>query len=244
VTLTELLSTYGYAIVFLVVAAESLGLPLPGETILALAAVSAGTHQMSIAGVIAAAAAGAVIGDNVGYWIGRWGGYRLLRRYGHYIRVDERRLLIGRYLADRHGGKVVLFGRFVSILRTYAALLAGTTQMGWRRFLVFNAAGGVLWAATYGVAFAYFGSAVTSLQPSVAVAAGAVALIAFVTGLVVVRRKGRELGEAAARAYSDAVVIGPTGRQGRLEAVTRLPRPRGSAAAPSSITPAPPRPRR
>jgi membrane protein DedA with SNARE-associated domain len=203
-TLNHLLSTYGYAIVFLIVAAESLGLPLPGETILALAAISAGTtHQLSTAGVIAAAAAGATVGDNAGYGIGRWGGYRLVRRYGRYVHIDERRLKIGRYLADRHGGQVVLFGRFVSILRTYAAFLAGTTQMRWRRFLAFNAAGGIIWAVTYGVGFAYFGAALSRFQSSAAVAAVAGVLIAFVIGLVLLRRMEGQLGEAADRAYPD-----------------------------------------
>jgi membrane protein DedA with SNARE-associated domain len=157
--LSHLLASYGLGMVFLIVCAESVGVPLPGETTLTLAAIYAGaTHQLSIVGVIAAAAGGAILGDNVGYGIGRWGGYRLLRRYGRYIRVDEHRLKIGRYLADRHGGKVVFFGRFVSILRTYAAFLAGTTQMRWRRFLAFNATGGIVWAVIYGVAFYYFGS--------------------------------------------------------------------------------------
>jgi membrane protein DedA with SNARE-associated domain len=93
--LNHLLSTYGYAAVFLIVGAESVGIPLPGETMLTVAAIYAGTtHRLNILGVIAAAAAGAIIGDNIGYLIGRSGGYRLLRRYGRYIRVDESRLKI------------------------------------------------------------------------------------------------------------------------------------------------------
>jgi membrane protein DedA with SNARE-associated domain len=179
--LNHLLSTYGYAVVFLIVGAESLGIPLPGETTLTLAAIYAGsTHRLNIVGVIAAAAAGAIIGDNIGYLIGRSGGYRLLRRYGHYVRVDEHRLKIGRYLFDRHGGKVVFFGRFVSILRTYAAFLAGTLKMHWRRFLVFNAAGGILWATIFGVGFYYFGSALKALRAPLDIAIGVVATLALV----------------------------------------------------------------
>jgi len=91
------------------------------------------------------AAAGAIIGDNIGYWISDKGGYRLARRYGPKVRLDERKLKIARYLFDTHGGKVVFFGRFISVLRTYAAFLAGTSKMRWRRFVVANASGGIIW---------------------------------------------------------------------------------------------------
>ena len=200
--LNHLLSSYGYAAVFLIVGAESVGIPLPGETTLTLAAIYAGsTHRLNIVGVIAAAAAGAIIGDNVGYLIGRSGGYRLLRRHGHYVRVGEHRLKIGRYLFDRHGGKVVFFGRFVSILRTYAAFLAGTMKMPWRRFLVFNAGGGIVWATIVGVGFYYFASALKALRAPFDIAIGIAAILALVGGLVVLRRKEKQLGTAAERAY-------------------------------------------
>ena len=141
----HLLSTYGYLAVFLIVGAESVGILLPGETTLSLAAIYAGaTGNLNIVGVILAAAAGAIVGDNIGFVIGRSGGYRLLRKFGRYIRVDEHRLKIGRYLFDRHGGKVVFFGRFVTLLRAYAAFLAGTMRMRWPKFLFFNAAGGLV----------------------------------------------------------------------------------------------------
>jgi len=200
--LNHLLSSYGYAAVFLIVGAESVGIPLPGETTLTLAAIYAGsTHRLNIVGVIAAAAAGAIIGDNVGYLIGRSGGYRLLRRHGHYVRVGEHRLKIGHYLFDRHGGKVVFFGRFVSILRTYAAFLAGTMKMPWRRFLVFNAGGGIVWATIVGVGFYYFASALKALRAPFDIAIGIAAILALVGGLVVLRRKEKQLGTAAERAY-------------------------------------------
>jgi membrane protein DedA with SNARE-associated domain len=200
--LNHLLSTYGYAAVFLIVGAESIGIPLPGETTLTLAAIYAGTtHELNIGGVIAAAALGAIIGDNIGYLIGRVGGYRLLRRYGHYVRINEHRVKIGRYLFDRHGGKVVFFGRFVSILRTYAAFLAGTMKMDWGRFLVFNAAGGVVWAVLFGVGFYYFGSALTTLRAPVDIAIAIAGVAAFAAGFILLRRKEKELGVAAERAY-------------------------------------------
>ena len=84
------------------------------------------------------ASAAAIIGDNIGYLLGRVGGYRLMRRYGHYVRVDEAKMKVGRYLFDCHGGKVVFFGRFVSVRRTYAAFLAGTNRMPWSNFLVYT----------------------------------------------------------------------------------------------------------
>ena len=133
-TLTQLLATYGYLVVLLFVAIESTGIPFPGETMLLVAAIAAGTtHQLSIAWVIVAAALGAILGDNLGFWVGHEGGYRLLRRYGRYIRLDERRLKLGQYLFLKHGGKVVFFGRFVAVLRAWAAFLAGTNRMAWRR---------------------------------------------------------------------------------------------------------------
>ena len=105
-TLTQWLATYGYLAVLLVVAIESTGIPFPGETILLVAAIAAGTtHQLSIAWVIVAAASGAILGDNLGFWVGREGGYRLLRRYGRYIHVEERRLKLGLYLFLKHGAK-------------------------------------------------------------------------------------------------------------------------------------------
>src|SRR5262249_48894298 len=149
-SLSDLIATSGYWAVFLLVGAESLGIPLPGETALVTAAIYAGhTHRLSPWLIFLVAAAGAIVGDNIGYLIGDKGGYPLARRYGSKVRLDERKLKIARYLFDKHGSKVVFFGRFVSILRTYAAFLAGTSQMRWRRFVVANAAGGILWAGIY-----------------------------------------------------------------------------------------------
>ena len=139
----HLIVTYGYLAVFLLVAVESFGVPLPGETAVIVAATYAGaTHNLSVWVIFLLAALGAVLGDTGGYWIGNKGGYRLLRRWGHYVRFDEPKLKVARYLFERHGGKVVFFGRFVSILRTYAAFLAGTARMRYGRFLTWNASGG------------------------------------------------------------------------------------------------------
>src|ERR1700687_5611312 len=151
--LDSLLATYGYLAVFVFVGVESLGIPVPGETMLVTAAIYAGTTgRLSIFWVIVASSAGAIVGDNIGYVIGRTGGYRLIKRYGRYIRLEEDRLRLGQYLFHKHGPKGVLFVRFISVLRIFAAFLAGVNHMHWRRFLIFNAAGGIVWSTLYGVA--------------------------------------------------------------------------------------------
>ena len=177
--LQELISTYGYWAVGGIVGLESLGLPLPGETALVLAALYAGSHHdLSIWGIIVSAATGAVLGDNVGYWLGREFGYRLLRRYGRYVGLSDTRIKLGQYLFLRHGGKVVFLGRFVAILRVLAAFLAGAKQMDWRRFLFANAAGGIVWACIFGLAAYTFGSAL--MQATAPLATGLVIIAAIV----------------------------------------------------------------
>ena len=126
--LTHFLTAYGYGAVLLFVAIESMGIPFPGETMLLVAATYAGmTHRLSPPLVIVAAASGAILGDNLGYWIGREGGYRLLRRYGRYLRLDERKVKLGQYLFCKHGGKVVFFGRCIAVLRAWARSWPGPT---------------------------------------------------------------------------------------------------------------------
>lgn len=215
--LTHLLSTYGYWAVLLFVAIESTGIPFPGETMLVAAAIFAGTsHQLQIPLVIAAAATGAIIGDNVGFWVGREGGYRLLRRYGHFIRLDERRLKLGQYLFLRHGGKVVFFGRFVAVLRAWAAFLAGTNRMPWPRFLVFNAAGGILWATVYGVAGYELGANIERIRGPVGIVTAVIAAIIIIAVLVFLRRNEKRLEEEAERALPGPLSEDPTAHRDRV----------------------------
>ena len=149
--LISLIPTYGPWIIFGIVALESAGVPLPGETILVAAALlAATTGQISIVVVVLASAAGAIVGDGIGYMVGRRFGLPLIRRYGRYIRLDENRLLIGRYLFFRYGNVVVFFGRFVAVLRMFAGLLAGANSMPAGRFFFFNITGGVCWACLFG----------------------------------------------------------------------------------------------
>jgi membrane protein DedA with SNARE-associated domain len=145
------IQTYGYWMVFAAIAIESMGIPFPGETaLLAGAAYAGASGKLNIAVVILAAAAGAIIGDNLGYLIGRYGGYRLLARLARYIRLDQSHLDAAQRYFARHGDKTVFLGRFFALLRAWAAFLAGVNQMPWRSFLFWNALGGVIWATLYG----------------------------------------------------------------------------------------------
>ena len=199
--LTSLLSTYGYWIVLLFVAVESTGIPFPGETMLLAAAIYAGTtHHLQIPLVIAAAAAGAILGDNVGFWVGREGGFRLLRRFGHYIRLDERRLKLGQYLFLRHGGKVVFFGRFVAVLRAWAAFLAGANRMPWPRFLIFNAAGGIIWATLFGLGGYILGDSVHRVAGPFGTVGAVLAAIVIIVSLILLGRNEKRLEDEAERA--------------------------------------------
>ena len=196
--LKQALATYGYLAVFLFVGIESIGIPFPGETMLITAAIYAGTTgNLSIPLVIGAAATGAIVGDNIGFGVGHWGGYRLLVRYGKYIRLDQAKLKVGRYIFRRHGGKVVFFGRFVSVLRTYAAFLAGTNRMRWWRFVVFNAAGGIIWATLYGVGAYYLGREIEKVSGPVGIALAVVAALAIVIAFLVIRRSESRLEDKA-----------------------------------------------
>jgi membrane protein DedA with SNARE-associated domain len=117
-----------------IVMLESAGIPMPGETILVTAAVYAATkHALDIRWVIAAAAGGAILGDNIGFWVGREFGEPLLEKWGHLVGLDARKRMLGRYLFARYGGSIVFFGRFVALLRAFAALLAGANGLSpWR----------------------------------------------------------------------------------------------------------------
>ena len=146
------LQTYGYWIIFVAVGLESMGVPFPGETALVAGSVYAGvTHELNIVLVIAAAAVGAILGDNIGFTIGYRGGRPLIERIGHALHLNLRGLGDTERFFQRHGDKTVFFGRFFAVLRTYVALFAGINRMHWRRFFIFNAAGGVTWALLYGL---------------------------------------------------------------------------------------------
>jgi len=139
---------YGYLIVFLPILGECAGLPLPGETVLLAGGVAAQKGVLSLPWVIAVAAAAAIVGDNIGYLVGRRGGRPLILRYGRLLRVRDKQIAVLDSYFRRHGAKTVFFGRWVIFLRVWASLFSGASRMPWKRFLFWNALGGILWAAT------------------------------------------------------------------------------------------------
>jgi len=200
--LSDAINTYGAWIVGSAVAVESMGIPVPGETLLITAAVYAGTTgELNVAHVVLAAIVGAIAGDNAGFWIGRTVVFRWVVRYRSRLRLTTRRLKLGQYLFLRHGGKVVFFGRFVAVLRVLAALLAGLNCMTWGRFLLFNALGGIVWAGAYGLGAYAFGQTLANALSSIGVVLGIVAAAAVVAGLMLARRFERRLEDAAERAF-------------------------------------------
>jgi membrane protein DedA with SNARE-associated domain len=150
-TLQNALDAYGYLAVALFIMIESSGIPFPGETMLLLASFYAAvSHQLQIPLVIVCAALGAIVGDNIGYFVGRTGGRAIVERYGKYVFIKPEHLQRAEVYFAKHGNKTVFFGRFIAILRAWAAFLAGVNHMHWRTFLFYNAAGGILWATIYG----------------------------------------------------------------------------------------------
>lgn len=206
---TELVLTYGFWAIAIVIGLESMGIPLPGETVLIAAAIWAGATHHSIGQIVAAAVIGAVVGDSIGFWIGREVGLPLMLRYGDRVGITESRLKLGQYLFLRHGGKVVFFGRFVAILRTLAAFLAGANRMTWPRFLMFNAAGGTAWASLFGLGAYVFGAEMHRVSGPISIALLLIGLAAALVGFVFVRRHEQNLLAQAERALP-----GPVPRQG------------------------------
>lgn len=193
-SLIDAIRTYGAWLVGATIAIESMGIPVPGETMLITAAIYAGTSgELSITGVIVAAIAGAIVGDNVGFWIGRTVGLRWMMRHRSALRLTERRLKVGQHLFRRHGGKVVFFGRFVAFLRALAALLAGVNGMDWRRFLVFNALGAVVWAGGFGVGAYMLGEKLTDTLHEYRIVFAIAAATAAIAAFLVARQYERRL---------------------------------------------------
>jgi Uncharacterized membrane-associated protein len=147
--IVHLIQDYGYAILFLLVAIESLGIPLPGETALVTAAAFAATGDLTVQWVFLTALAAAVTGDNTGYWIGRKGGLSLVEKYGYRVGLNKTKLRKVRIFYEQHGSKTVLIGRFIAVFRSWAAVLAGVMKMPYARFVAFNAIGCVAWTTVY-----------------------------------------------------------------------------------------------
>jgi membrane protein DedA with SNARE-associated domain len=204
-SLHQFLGEYGYWGLALLVGLESMGIPVPGETVLVLASLHAGHRGDSIYPIIAAAAAGAIIGDNIGYLLGRSFGFPLLLRSRGYLGLTDARIKLGQYLFMRHGAKVVFFGRFIAILRCLAAFLAGVNRLPWPRFLVANAAGAVVWATLFGLGAYLFGRQFTQIAGPLTLVAFALAGTAAVWGYVYLSRHQAELAAEAEKALPGPV---------------------------------------
>jgi membrane protein DedA with SNARE-associated domain len=173
---------------------ESAGLPLPGESLVIAAAIyAATTHHMSIVVLVPVVACDAITGDQLGYIVGRWIGYRLLTHWGRKAGLSDERLEVGRYLFRRYGGQVVFFGRFVAVLRNLAAVLAGANCMPWRNFLLWNALGGIGWSSLYGFGAWALGDAVKRISGPARLAVAAIGIIVLIAAFFVVRRNKARL---------------------------------------------------
>ena len=157
--MTQQLISHGLALLFVFVAIESAGVPLPGETALVAASILVTRGHYQLWEVIVVASAAAIIGDNIGYWIGRLGGRALLERWEPIARYSRKGLPPAERFFAKHGSKTVFLGRFVAFLRVTSAWLAGISHMPWKRFLVWNAAGGIAWATLVAVISYEFGRA-------------------------------------------------------------------------------------
>jgi membrane protein DedA with SNARE-associated domain len=171
---------YGLLALFLIVMLESAGVPLPGETALVAAGVFASHGELNIVAVIIAAAAAAIIGDNLGYWVGRTGGRSVLTRWT----VTSRTLPWAEGFFERHGPKTIFIGRFFSILRVTAAWMAGVSRMRWWTFFLWNAAGGICWALLVGLVAYLFGQAAADAIAKYGLIGGALIVGLALAGLV------------------------------------------------------------
>ncbi|MEM8830132.1 MAG: DedA family protein [Cyanobacteria bacterium P01_G01_bin.19] len=183
--LQEIARLYGYWTVFLGIAIENMGIPLPGETIVIIGGFLAGSGELNYWLVLASAIAGAVLGDNFGYWVGRVGGWQLLVKVGNIFRIQEQQLEQVKDRYSQNAAQAVFFGRFVTLLRIFAGPLAGVTQMPYKQFLLCNLGGAALWSATI-VSLAYFLGKIITLEEIVTwvaqfgIAALLLIIIAFV----------------------------------------------------------------
>jgi membrane-associated protein len=198
VNVKHLVEVAGYPLLFLLVMSESSGVPVPGETALITAAVLASRGKLQIELVIGLAAAAAIVGDNIGYLIGRKGGRWLLERPGFMHQQRLRVLEVGEPFFERHGPKAVFFGRFLLGLRVWASWLAGATRMPWRSFLLWNAFGGISWAIVIGLIAYYLGHSAGNAIETFGLYGLAAVLVAIISAFVMHRRHRRRVREGGA----------------------------------------------
>ncbi|HWF33635.1 MAG TPA: DedA family protein [Solirubrobacteraceae bacterium] len=192
----HLVEVAGYPLLFVLVMAESGGAPIPGETALITAGVLASRGKLQIEWVIVTAAAAAIVGDNIGYAIGRKGGRWLLERPGRFHRQRLEVLETGEPFFKRHGAKAVFFGRFLLGLRVWASWLAGATRMHWRTFVVWNALGGITWATGIGLLAYFLGNSAGNAIETFGIYGLVAVLVAIVSAIVLHRRAHRKSASA------------------------------------------------
>jgi membrane protein DedA with SNARE-associated domain len=186
--IAHLIHVYGLVVVALVIGLESIGLPFPGETVLILAGIFAGTkHDLNIFAVVATAALAAFAGQVIGFVIGREFGYRLLLRFGPYLHITEGRIKLGEYLFLRYGSIIVFVARFVPVLRSIAGLLAGANRMPWAPFLLANVVGALAWASLFGFAAYLLGHEMEHAAGPIMIVVGAIVVIVLGIGALFIR---------------------------------------------------------
>lgn len=205
--LISLFSQYGYFAIVVAVLLENAGVPAPGHTLMLAGGALAQQGRLSIGMVIVVGALSAMVGDNIGYWIGRRKGRSFLERYGHWARITPARLeAVDRFFVD-HGAKTVFIGRFITGLQTVAALFAGASRMSWWVFFVYNTTGAIAWAATYGLAGYFFGASWSMLEKR-AGHAGLFLLASIVlVALVVLALRHRHMIKAKVETYTPAMLL-------------------------------------
>jgi membrane-associated protein len=215
INVDHLIEVAGYPLLFVLVMAESGGVPIPGETALITAAVLASRGKLQIEWVIALAIAGAIVGDNIGYLIGRKGGRWLLERPGRFHRQRLEVLSSGEPFFERHGPKAVYFGRFVLGLRVWASWLAGATRMHWRSFVVWNALGGISWATAIGLLAYFLGNSAGNVIETFGIYGLVAAVLALVSFIVLHRRARRPSSDGAEPDRTDAAGENSAGNDAR-----------------------------
>ena len=198
----SLIATYGYYAIAAIVTLEAFGIPIPGETILIGAGTYAGaTHKLSVWLIWLIAFVSVEIGATASYYVGERGGFRLALKYGRVIHVNEKELKMGRYVFDRYGTLVVSIGRFVAILRTYAAFLAGTMKMNKVRFQIANAIGAAAWTGLWSLLSYKLGDTLSKASKTADYAVAGAAIVLVIGFILLVRSKAKVLEAKAEAAY-------------------------------------------
>lgn len=204
VHLSEFVAQYGYLAVFGLILLQTIGFPLPGEAALIAAAVYAQhTHKMDVIDIILVSTLATSLGAIAGYWIGRRGGHPLLMRHGHHVGLNPARMRLGEYLFHFHGGKILLFGRLMAVLRVYQSMLAGIYRMPFRRFMAFSSLGAALWAGAVGYGAYGFGGLLNRMAGVLAWGTLALGIsILFALAIYLKRQEG------VLQARADAALLG------------------------------------